>query len=188
MQQKLGYSSKLPTEIRYRPEEIGGLGLFDLCTALGISTLKYMRDGMYSQAEAGKLMILNAKYSALLSQERCHSWVPIESLKKFLLKVNYIKSWKNKTLNVKYLQIESGISKPLLEHPGISISYLTPTWITSVRQCLPQHNLSISPAETIMIKFRGPNDRCIMNRDTLSRYTARQQWGKKPRSHVSPDQ
>ena len=81
MQQKLGYSSKLPTEIRYRSEELGRLGLFDLCTALGISTLKYMRDGMYSQSEAGKLMILSVKYYALSSLERCHGWVPIESLK-----------------------------------------------------------------------------------------------------------
>ena len=32
MLQKLGNSSKLPTEIRYRPEELGGLGIFDLCT------------------------------------------------------------------------------------------------------------------------------------------------------------
>ena len=83
--QKLGYSSKLPTEIRYGPEELGGLGLFDLRTELGISTLKYMRDAIYSQTEAGKLMILNVKYS----------------------------------------QIESGLSEPLLEHPGISIPYLS---------------------------------------------------------------
>jgi hypothetical protein len=84
---------KLPTEIRYGPEELGGLGLFDLRIELRISTLKYMRDAIYSHTEAGKLMILNVKYS----------------------------------------QIEAGILELLLEHPGITIPYMTPTWITSVR-------------------------------------------------------
>ena len=79
MLQMLGYLSKLPTEIRYEPEELGGLGLFDLCTEFGISTLKYMHDAIYSHTEAGRLM----------------------------------------TLNVKYSRIESAISEPLLEHPGI---------------------------------------------------------------------
>ena len=111
MLQKLGYSSNLPTEIRNGPEELGGPGLFDLRAELGISTLKYMRDDIYSHAEAGKVMILN----------------------------------------VKYLQIEAGISEPLLEHPGISIPYLMPTWITSVWQFLFQHNLSTSLADTMKI-------------------------------------
>jgi hypothetical protein len=39
MLQKLAYLLKLLTEIRYRPEEQGGLGIFDLWTELGISTL-----------------------------------------------------------------------------------------------------------------------------------------------------
>jgi hypothetical protein len=116
IQQKLRYSSKIPTGIRYGPEELGGLGLFDLHTELGISTLKYMCDAIYSHTEAGKLMILN----------------------------------------VKYLQIESGISEALLEHPGISIPHPTPTWITSVWQFLYQHNLSTSLTDKIKIKLRGP--------------------------------
>ncbi|KAI2511178.1 hypothetical protein MHU86_3143 [Fragilaria crotonensis] len=103
MLQKLGYSSKLPTAIRYGPAELGGLDLLDLRTELGISTLKYMRNEIYSNTEAGKLMLLNVKYS----------------------------------------QIESGMSEPILEYPGIQISYLTPTWITSIRQFIFQHNLTI---------------------------------------------
>jgi hypothetical protein len=59
MLQKLGYSSKLPTEISYGPEELGGLGGVDTHTKLGISALKYMRDTILSHAEEGKLMILN---------------------------------------------------------------------------------------------------------------------------------
>ena len=117
--QKLEYSSNLPTEIRYGPEELGGLGLVNLRAELGISTLKYMRDAISFHTEALKLMI----------------------------------------------QIESGISEPLLEYPGISIPYLTPTWITSVRQFLYQPNLSISLTDTIKIKLHGTYDRCIMNTD-----------------------
>ncbi|KAI2512440.1 hypothetical protein MHU86_1893 [Fragilaria crotonensis] len=132
--QKLGYSSKLPTEIRYGPSELGGLDLMDLRTELGISTIKYMRDSIYSGTEAGKLMLLNLKYS----------------------------------------QIESGIARPLLEYPGLGIPYLTPTWITSVRQFLFQHNLTISLTDTIEILLRGSFDKCIMDNDALSRYTTRQ--------------
>jgi hypothetical protein len=135
MLQKLGYSSKLPTAIRYGPAELGGLELIDLRTELGISTIKYMRDSIYSNTEAGKLMVLNVKYS----------------------------------------QIESGISEPLLEHPGILVPYLTPTWITSIRQYLFQHNLTVSLTDTIKIHIRGKFDKCIMNTAALSRYTTRQQ-------------
>lgn len=49
MLQKLGYSSTLPTEIRYGPAKLGGLGLIDLRTELGISTLKYMQDAIPTQ-------------------------------------------------------------------------------------------------------------------------------------------
>ena len=135
MLQKLGYSSKLPTEIRHGPTELGGLALLDLRTELGISTLKYMRNAIYKESETGKLMILNLKYS----------------------------------------QIEAGISEPLLEHPAIHIPYLTPTWITSVRQFLFNHNLKVSLTDTIQIQLRGKNDRCIMQLELLKPYTPQQQ-------------
>ncbi|KAI2505798.1 hypothetical protein MHU86_8660 [Fragilaria crotonensis] len=131
---KLGYSSKLPTAIRYGPAELGGLDLLDLRTELGISTLKYMRNEIYSNTEAGKLMLLNVKYS----------------------------------------QIESGMSEPILEYPGIQISYLTPTWITSIRQFIFQHNLTISLTDTFTVLLRGPKDKCLMNRDALTRYSTQQ--------------
>ncbi|KAI2505070.1 hypothetical protein MHU86_9346 [Fragilaria crotonensis] len=134
MLQKLGYPSTLPTEIRYGPVELGGLGLIDLRTKLGISTLTYMRNAIYSNTEAGKLMIMNVKYS----------------------------------------QIESGILEPILEHPAISISYLTATWITSIRQFLFQHNTTISLTDTLKIQLRGSNDRCIMDAEALTRYTTQQ--------------
>jgi hypothetical protein len=111
MLQKLRYSSKLPTEIRHGPLELGGLALMDLRTEVGISTIKYMRDSIYSETETGKLMVLNVKYS----------------------------------------QIEAGISEPLLEHPAILIPYMTPTWTIPIRQFLCQHNLTVSLTDTIKI-------------------------------------
>ena len=67
MLQKLGYSSKTPTAVRHGPIELGGLNLMDLRTELGISNLKYFRDAVYTESEAGKLIILNVKYSQIES-------------------------------------------------------------------------------------------------------------------------
>ena len=77
-------------------------------------------------------------------------------------------------MNVKYSQIESGILEPILEHPEILISYLTATWITSIRQFLCQHNTTISLTDTLKIQLRGSNDRCIMDAEALTRYTTQQ--------------
>jgi hypothetical protein len=59
------------------------------------------------------------------------------------------------TMNLKYSQMEAGIAKPLLEHPHIHISYLTSTWITSLRQYLYLHNMTVSLTDSIQIKLRG---------------------------------
>lgn len=45
--------------------------------------------------------------------------------------------------NLQYSQREAGIPEPLLEKPTLYLPYLTPTWITSVRQYLSTHNLTI---------------------------------------------
>jgi hypothetical protein len=107
----------------------------DLRTEMGISQLKYFRDSVYADSEAGQMMILNVKYS----------------------------------------QLESGISESILENPGINISYLTPTWTTSLRQFLYQHNLTISLTETMTVQFRGRYDQCIMCQSHLQQYSPIQQ-------------
>ena len=135
MLNKLGYSRTTPIEIRHGPSTMGGLDLYDLRTEVGICQLKYFRDSVYSNTEAGKLMLIN----------------------------------------VQYMQLESGLSQPLLEHPQIRISYLTPTWTTSLRQFLYQHNLQVTLTDQYLIKHRGVHDECIMNVDHLTRYTAQQQ-------------
>jgi hypothetical protein len=78
-------------------------------------------------------------------------------------------------LSIKYSQIEAGIKDHILERPDIAISYLTPTWITSVRQYLFQHNLSLTLTDCLRIHFHGPNDKCIMQPGILIRYTRQQQ-------------
>jgi hypothetical protein len=78
---------------------------------------------------------------------------------------------KHMILNLKYSLIESGIQEPLLEHPGISISYLTPTWILSVRQFLSQHNMAITLTDTLNVEIRDRYGSCIMNNEHLTRYT-----------------
>jgi hypothetical protein len=132
---KLGHHSKLPTEIRHGPIEMGGLALIDLRTEIGISRLKYMRDAIYTNSEPGKLIIMNLKYS----------------------------------------QMEAGIAEPLLEHPHIHISYLTPTWTTSLRQYLYLHNMTVTLTDTITINLRGKFDQCIMTPALLQKYTPSQQ-------------
>lgn len=77
-------------------------------------------------------------------------------------------------LNVKYSQIESGIKEPLLECPVIPISYLTPTWILSVRQFLSQHHMKVTLTDTLKVAIREQHDCCIMNNKFVTRYTTTQ--------------
>jgi hypothetical protein len=63
MLQRLGFSSKLPTAIRHGPPELGGLGLMDLRTELGIAQIKLLRDAIISGKEVGRLALLSLQYS-----------------------------------------------------------------------------------------------------------------------------
>jgi hypothetical protein len=78
-------------------------------------------------------------------------------------------------LNLQYSQIESGIGQPLLAYPGIHVSYLTPTWLMSLRQFLYCHNLSITVTNEPGISLQGPQDQYIMQAQHLARYSASQQ-------------
>ena len=92
--QKLGASKTTPTAIWHGPHEFGGLNIIDLRTELGSSNLKTFRDAIFSESEAGNLLLISTKYT----------------------------------------QIEAGIPKHILERPDIILPYITPTWITSLRQ------------------------------------------------------
>ena len=76
--------------------------------------------------------------------------------------------------NLQHSQREAGIPEALLEYPNLYISYLTPTWITSVRQYISRHNITISVnADGSQPLAKG--DQHIMQSTHLQRYTPIQQ-------------
>ena len=133
--QKLHLNRNLPTAIRHSPISPGGVDLYDLRTEAGIEAIKYLRNAIYSQSEAGQLILTNIQNS----------------------------------------QLESGIIQPILEHPEIHLAYLTPTWITSIRQYLHCHNLTITLTATHNIQLKGQTDQTIMTAEHLQRYSPQQQ-------------
>ena len=75
-------------------------------------------------------------------------------------------------LNLYYSQVELGIGEPLLSISSIAISYLTPTWMTSVsRQFISQHNIPLFLRESFEPPLRHHRDRCIMDADHLTHFT-----------------
>jgi hypothetical protein len=78
-------------------------------------------------------------------------------------------------ISIKYTQIEAGIPEPILERPDLYVSYLTPTWITSLRQFLYTHNITITLTNTLRITYSGKSDQCIMASDSTTRYNPQQQ-------------
>jgi hypothetical protein len=79
-------------------------------------------------------------------------------------------------ISLKYSQIEAGVKEHLLEVPGKEISYLTPTWMMSVRQFLFQHNLTLTVTDCLNIRMQGQHDQCIMNTGYLANLTRQQRW------------
>jgi hypothetical protein len=62
---KLGASRTTPTSIRHGPHEMGGLNLPDLRTEVGIANIRFLRNAIYGNTEAGKLLLLSLKLSQL---------------------------------------------------------------------------------------------------------------------------
>ena len=75
-------------------------------------------------------------------------------------------------LNLQYSQLEAGIGEALLEHPKIHISYLTPSWILSLRQFLFCHNMTITVSNGYTPPLQSKTDQYIMQASHLARYTA----------------
>ena len=130
--QKLHVNSHLvPVAIRHGPKLYGGLELYDLQTEVGIETIKFVRDSIFSNSVAGRMILTNILYS----------------------------------------QLEAGIPEPPLGNPNsIHISYLTHTWITSVRQYLSRHNLTVRLTTDGSQSLRA-GDQHIMQAQHLSRFT-----------------
>ena len=78
-------------------------------------------------------------------------------------------------INVKTLQLEAGVEFPLLKQPTIHIPYLTTTWITSLRNFLALHNISITSTDQGPSPLKSSSNSYIMNLPALTQYTIRQQ-------------
>jgi Reverse transcriptase (RNA-dependent DNA polymerase) len=78
-------------------------------------------------------------------------------------------------MSLKYTQLEAGVSYNLLQKTNTKLQYITPTWATSVRQYLYQHNISVNITDTLRIRFSNKFDRCIMETEALQRYSPKQQ-------------
>ena len=133
--QKLHVRSTIPMALRYGPLELGGLALYDLRTEVGIESLKFLRNSLYCDSEAGNLIRLNIDYS----------------------------------------QREAGVDFHLLEKPSMYISYLTPSWILSIRQFLANNNMHLTVSDLHLDPLRSSTDEYIMQPSHLARYTPAQQ-------------
>jgi hypothetical protein len=72
-------------------------------------------------------------------------------------------------LSIKMTQLEAGISEAILEEPHIQISYITATWITSIRKFMAHHNIQMTVTDTLQVRFNSGNDTCIMDPVKLKR-------------------
>ena len=78
-------------------------------------------------------------------------------------------------INLYHSQLEFGLGTHLLaERPDIAVSYLTPTWLTSICQFLFQHNLRITLTDATLPTLQTQEDQFIMCARYLSRFTVSQ--------------
>jgi hypothetical protein len=74
-------------------------------------------------------------------------------------------------LNIKYSQIEAGISHPLLENPNIHLMYATLSWSMSVWQFIYQHNCTVTLTDMLQVELRATTATCIINPALFTHYT-----------------
>jgi hypothetical protein len=73
--------------------------------------------------------------------------------------------------SIKTSQLESGLSIPLLLKPTIPVSYLTPTWITTIRQFLSRHGMTADLTDQLDMTPSCLSDQLIMNPVTIQQYS-----------------
>jgi hypothetical protein len=78
-------------------------------------------------------------------------------------------------VNLYHSQLESGLGVPLLENPSILVSYLTPTWLTSICHFAYQHNnISITMTESCTSPLWNANEQFLMEPHRLESFTPSQ--------------
>ncbi len=71
-------------------------------------------------------------------------------------------------INIHSTRLEAGIDFGILEEPSRPISYITPTWITSVRGFLANHNLTITITDQPDVLLRAQTMPLSCNTHTSS--------------------
>jgi hypothetical protein len=77
--------------------------------------------------------------------------------------------------SIKTSQLESGLHLSLLLNPATTVSYLTPTWITTIRQYLYNHGMSVKLTDQLDMTPSCHNDQLIMDPARLRQYTQDEQ-------------
>ena len=77
--------------------------------------------------------------------------------------------------SIKTSQLESGLSDNLLQCPNISISYLTPTWVTTIRQYLHNHGMTVQLTDQLDMTASCTDDQLIMDPARIQQYTPDEQ-------------
>ena len=65
-------------------------------------------------------------------------------------------------LNIDYSQREAGVAFHLLEKPSNYISYLTPSWVLSIRQFMANNNLHLEVSDLHLDPSQSTTDKYIM--------------------------
>jgi hypothetical protein len=73
-------------------------------------------------------------------------------------------------INLGHSQQEAGIGPLLFEQPNLYIPYLTTTWLTSVRQYMSRHNITLTFTEKYGLTLQSARDCFIMDLKQLQHY------------------
>ena len=66
-------------------------------------------------------------------------------------------------IKLRYLQLESGSGSHLLADPSIPFSYLTPCWLTSMRDFMGRHSIQLDVTKSRLVPLSRAHDRYLMD-------------------------
>ena len=66
-------------------------------------------------------------------------------------------------IELRSLQLESGSGSHLLESPSTDLPYLTPCWLTSMRQFMARHSIQLAVAKAKLVPLARTHDRYLMD-------------------------
>jgi hypothetical protein len=76
---------------------------------------------------------------------------------------------------IKTSQLESGLYDAILMQPTTAVSYITPTWVTTIRQYLYNHGMSVELTDQLGMTASCANDQLLMDPVRIQQYTPDEQ-------------